>query len=620
MSSGSGRLSLVLVLSLGVLAGCAGRREERHVAPESKRTLPAGEVVGFAEQYGGHAWLGIPYAHPPVGDLRWRAPRAPGPWTGTREALRPGSPCMQYTSKFAGVEGRAGATAGSEDCLYLNVYAPRFSPQAVPRGEDRLPVMVWVHGGGNTIGRADFYNGGNLAASQRVIVVTTNYRLGPFGWFRHRALREGTGALDASGNFGTLDLIRALEWVRDNISAFGGDPGRVTIFGESAGGQNVYQLLVSPLSRGLFHRAIVQSGGMRFAEVDEAEGFVGESPTAGANGSDEVLLRLLIADGRASDRNSARALVRRMSAPEIAAYLRGTRGDILLGAYEALPTGMIEMPRVFRDGTVLPLDAPQQRLTAGQYNRVPVILGTNRDENKLFLFGVPELVKRYFWIVPRLRDPRWYNLAAEYQSRMWKATGVDEPAAAMRAVQGADVFAYRFDWDEEPVILGADLAAMLGAAHGFEIPFVFGHFDLGKEGNVIFTRENEPGRKTLSAQMMSYWTQFAATGNPGRGRDGKLPEWKPWAEGEGEKYMLFDTPAGGGLKMASATESRAALLAAVATDARFADQRERCRMLRDFVVWGHGALTKEEYSANAACRAFPLEEYPWRAHRSASGG
>ena len=142
---------------------------------------------------------------------------------------------------------KAGEPMGSEDCLYLNVYAPQFAQTAVPAGEARLPVMVWIHGGGNTIGEAGFYDGGNLAVTHRVIVVTTNYRLGPFGWFRHAALNgEGTSDLDHSGNFGTLDLIRALQWVQENISAFGGDPGNVTIFGESAGGTNVFTLLLSP--------------------------------------------------------------------------------------------------------------------------------------------------------------------------------------------------------------------------------------------------------------------------------------------------------------------------------------------------------------------------------------
>ena len=163
-------------------------------------------------------------------------------------------------------KAREGTPVGSEDCLYLNIYAPRFTDTDVPKDAARLPVMLWIHGGGNTIGEAGFYNGGNLAAQQRVIVITTNYRLGPFGWFRHAATRnDGANELDRSGNFGTLDLVRALQWIRENAAAFGGDPNNVTIFGESAGGTNVFSLLLSPPARGLFHRAIVESGGMQMS-------------------------------------------------------------------------------------------------------------------------------------------------------------------------------------------------------------------------------------------------------------------------------------------------------------------------------------------------------------------
>src|SRR5262249_49756684 len=139
----------------------------------------AGDVVGFVGSYGSHVWLGIPYAKPPVGALRWRAPQPPGAWTGTREALAFGSACTQFASPLGGVDGaRPGTPVGSEDCLYLNVYAPRVAAADVPTGERRLPVMVWIHGGGNSIGAAGFYNGGNLAATQNLVVITMNYRLG----------------------------------------------------------------------------------------------------------------------------------------------------------------------------------------------------------------------------------------------------------------------------------------------------------------------------------------------------------------------------------------------------------------------------------------------------------
>ena len=230
--------------------------------PATLRHLPAGDVVGSHGRHGGHAWLGLPYAEPPQGELRWRAPQPLLPWTATREALTFGASCPQLASRVGGDDSaEPGALVGDEDCLTLNVYAPAFAPDQVPTGAARLPVMVWIHGGGNTIGAANGYDGSRLATTHPLIVVMVNYRLGALGWFRHAALRAGRDPVEASGNFGTLDQLRALAWVRDNAAAFGGDPGNVTIFGESAGGQNVLALLVSPLAGGLFQRAIVQSGG-----------------------------------------------------------------------------------------------------------------------------------------------------------------------------------------------------------------------------------------------------------------------------------------------------------------------------------------------------------------------
>lgn len=237
-----------------------------HAAPpaptadaSSTRTTPSGPIVGAAGDAGEHVWRGIPFAQPPTGDRRWRAAAPMPPWTDTREALTVGSPCPQYASPLGGVPGKEGSVVGSEDCLYLNVYAPRFAAKDVPAGAQRLPVMLWIHGGGNSIGEAGFYHPGKLAADERVIVVTTNYRLGPFGWMRHAALRDGASLEEQSGNFATLDLIRALQWVHENIAAFGGNPDNVTIFGESAGALSVELLLASPAARGTFDKAIAQS-------------------------------------------------------------------------------------------------------------------------------------------------------------------------------------------------------------------------------------------------------------------------------------------------------------------------------------------------------------------------
>ena len=202
--------------------------------------------MGHSNPYGAHAFVGIPYAQPPAGSLRWRGPRAVPPWTEPLEALDFGASCVQFASPMGGdLSAEPGTLVGSEDCLFLNVYAPRKENAEAALAAAR-PVMFWIHGGGNTIGTSSFYDGGRLAADEDVVVVSVNYRLGPFGWFRHPAIAADVSPAEQSGNFALLDLIAALEWVRENISHFGGDPGNITIFGESAGGHNVLMLMTSP--------------------------------------------------------------------------------------------------------------------------------------------------------------------------------------------------------------------------------------------------------------------------------------------------------------------------------------------------------------------------------------
>jgi len=209
------------------------------------RETTYGKIKGKYAGDRAYAWLGIPFAEPPVGELRWKSPRDPAPWEGVLETSDYCSDCMQESGISSGSDPEDfGNPIGAEDCLCLNIWRPK---------SDRtdLPVFFWIHGGANTSGSGSvvLYDGTNFAVSQEFIVVTTNYRLGPFGWFFHEKLANGINAKDDSGNYGTLDIFKALEWVHDNIAAFGGDPDNVTIAGESAGGWNVQSLLVSPLSR-----------------------------------------------------------------------------------------------------------------------------------------------------------------------------------------------------------------------------------------------------------------------------------------------------------------------------------------------------------------------------------
>jgi para-nitrobenzyl esterase len=601
-----------LVVLASCMAACGTSELTGSTDPSSQRPLPGGQIVGFAHAAGGHAWLGLPFARPPVGELRWKAPRPPEPWTGTREALAFGPSCVQLAGPSGGRDGAdAGEPTGSEDCLHLNVFAPRFEPDAVPGPGERLPVMLWVHGGGNTIGDAALYDGGTLAANGNVVVVTVQYRLGVLGWFSHPALRgDGTSADDRSGNYGTLDLVRALEWVEENVAAFGGDPRNVTVFGESAGGSNVSSLILSPRAAGLFHRAIVQSGGTRTFTRAQAEHWSDAPDPGHERSSRELIASWLVDRGAVADRAAARTRSTQMTPGELAAFVRSLPAPALLSAFDdGGLAGMYQAPLLIRDGRVLPEAQPAEVLRAGFYNRVPTILGSNRHENRLFALFLSEDVSRVFGLPVRVRDLRRYQLEADYPSLMWKALSVDEPARLMRAAQGPSVFAYRFDWDDEGGLPWLDFRDLLGAAHGMEIPFVFGRLQFFGLGWPVFTDEHAGSNRALSGAMRSYWTRFAATGDPGRGRDGALPAWTPWDEAGPDRFLVLDSGPGG-IRMDGDALDREEVIRRVAADDRFVSDDERCRIYAQFVRYGRG-MTRETYDAahGGLCRErHPLEE------------
>jgi para-nitrobenzyl esterase len=526
-------------------------------AEDANRRLGRGAIVGFVDAAGGHSWLGVPYAAPPVGALRWRPP-APGPeWDGTRNALRAGAPCVQYGWALTGL-GKDGSHEGREDCLYLNVHAPRMAAAEAPGA--RLPVMVWVHGGANTVGHGASYDGSLLARAGRVIVVTFNYRLGPFGWF---ILPRGADAtapeidpLAASGNFGILDELAVLEWVHQHIAAFGGDPGNVTVFGESAGATDALALLVSPLATGRVHRLIIQSLGFGFASTERALHYTDEASPGGAYSSGEILLKALVHAGRAADRATAKALAARLRGDEIASLLRGMDPWDFYALYHPSNIETDLFPTVFQDGAVLRAGALEDLLAdPARHLALPTILGTNRDEPKLFMAFDPRLVGTVVGAPLWIRDVAAYEREAGYRSALWRANGVERPARAL-AGAGSPTWTYRFDWRDEGRRFGVlDLGRLVGAAHGLEIPFVLGSFDTTPGHDMLFTTANRPGRERLSAEMMSYWAEFAARGRPGRGRDGTLPDWSEWRD-DAPLSLVLDTAANGGLRLVSQPVSR----------------------------------------------------------------
>ncbi len=578
-------------------------------AEVTARGTKTGDLVGFVAPTGAHAWLGIPYAQPPVGELRWMAPRPRTSWSGRREALMPGPMCMQFPSVLsgAGLTTNDGEPVGSEDCLYLNVWSPPFEPASVPAGKSALPVMVWIHGGGNTIGHAGSYDGATLAKTHDLVVVTINYRLGPFGWFAHPALGGGgaTGA-DASGNYGTLDTIAALEWVQDHIAAFGGDPNRVTIFGESAGGTNVLALMASPLARGLFDGAIVQSGGLFLSSPAHATNYVDDDEPGHPSSTRETVNRLLIAAARATDRDAARQVQDSMGEDEIRDFLIATPAADILSAYEGRGFGMIDMPTLVADGDVLPEERDPADIfsDATYYNPVPVMLGSNRDELALFLTRHPRWTENHFWIFPRLKDPVAYRRFVGYQSKAWKARGVDELARQLHAAQGRGVWAYRFDWDEEGSIMGFDLAEALGAAHGLEIAFVFGDFDGGLGLGYLYPQTD--ARDALSRSMMSYWAAFAHRGDPGTGMARDQVPWQPW--GGDSRMIVFDTDTepGTGIRMSAEEVTFDSLKAELLADTSFTEPKDKCEMYA--LLFREALFSESEYDA-LGCEAYPPEAF-----------
>jgi para-nitrobenzyl esterase len=546
----------------------------RIASSEAIRDTADGPIIGFVDDNETLAWFGIPFSAPPLGKLRWAAPRPPQPWQKNRDAIAFKNACVQLWGPLVGITGKEGQVVGNEDCLYLNVWAPRNNSDTDSVG---LPVMFWIHGGGNSIGTANTYPGHRLAGSENVVLVTINYRLGLLGWMSHPALRgEGRSTSDASGNYGNLDMIAALEWVQKNIASFGGDQDNVTIFGESAGGLNVYSLMASPLAKGLFHQAIAQSGSTSTTPLWRAENFADEKQPGEALSSSEWLSMQLQFAGKAQDRKSAKAAQLAMSDQDILAFMRSRSPEQILQEING-GAGMYRAPQNLRDGIVLPKES---LLTIFQspdrYNDVPLMTGSNRDEAKLFMAQDPKFVERRFGFIPRIRDIDLYNDTSDYISDTWKARAVDEVAAVISANSEQGVYAYRWDWDEGAKNWLVDYSTLIGAGHGMEVAFVFDDFEGGILIPGFYNEENIPGRDELAKEMRSYWSQFATTGDPASGRDGDLSKWDAW-NNSGPNLMVFDSPGSGGSKMSREPMTIAMLKQRLANDPDIADTETRCR-------------------------------------------
>ena len=538
------------------------------------RNLAKGSVIGYTKK-DNSIWLGIPYAQAPINTLRWKAPREVISWDGLLEATQYNQACTQIGSTFGDPSAEVGSVHGSEDCLYLNIFAPKEIAE-----NEKLPVMFWIHGGSNTIGTSSLYDPSVLAASQKVIVVTLNYRLGLFGWFLHPSFQaESSDLEDQSGNYGTLDQIAALKWVQKNISHFGGDSNNVTIFGESAGGHNAFALMFSSLTEGLFHKVISQSGSTKTSTLTESINYFDKRAQPGnKNSSKELFNQLLIAKEMAEDRSRAIEIQNNMSKEDQYDFLiTRTKEEIIQTYYNNLDNKDY-MHQVINDGYVLPKNGMDFKNTE-KLSDIPIIMGTNRDEMKLFLAFDPEFAAQRFSLT-FIKDQDFYDISSQYGSMGWKVAAVDKPARELVASGNNKVFGYRFDWDEEPKVLLMDLSRILGAAHAIEIPFVMGSMKLGGLEDYMFDENNIKIATQLSESMMSYWSEFAYNGDPGKGRTNDQIKWHSWNNNEQqEKFIILDTPNDGGIRMSLEGLSYASLVEGLLLDPRIPNDEMRCEFL-----------------------------------------
>jgi len=507
-------VTLAICMSLFFISNTVSAHEKINKLGSRAKTC-YGIVEGTEDQNNTWTWKGIPFAKPPVGELRWQAPQDPLPWEGIKNTTKYQSPCIQYSTNDKGEQ----IIIGSEDCLYLNIWRPQTQKR-------NLPVYLWIHGGGNSMGSAEEYPGDLIAQNGNMVVVTIQYRLGPFGWFTHPDLRNGKNLLNDSGNFGTLDIIKSLEWVKKNIKAFGGNPDNVMIAGESAGGMNVFTMILSKPANGLFDKAMSQSGGFWTTTMED-----------GDKEAKIIVDRLLEKDGLSD-----------IPENNIELYLKEKSPEELMGVFEADPSsGMIKSVGAntnalgirlggYLDGYVLPKEGIYALNNPNTYNQVPIIAGANKEETKLFTANSFATWK------PEENGGLSYQEFNILLSNDWIKTAVDIPLAMMTSNKSQPpAYAYQLNygaynegsynpWSNET------LAIIFGASHTVDLPLFFGKFPFFPFLSDMYREDNSAGYKDLSKSMMNYVATFAHTGKPFNIGSVK---WEQWSSIEGKENKII---------------------------------------------------------------------------------
>ena len=463
-------------------------------------TTMSGQIEGKKTSKA-YIWLGVPYGQ----TERWKAPTAPDSWSRTRSCKRP----------------RKGK---GDDCLFVNIYKPVSK-------KEKMPVMVFLHGGGNVGGTAN-RSFSSFVKETGVIVVSVEFRQGAFGWLQSRGLQTGDRMTD-SGNFAMLDIKLALEWVQNNIEAFGGDKQNVTLSGFSAGARDALNCVISPAMKGLFHKVISFSGGMTTCSVRE-----------GRRWSNQKLAKILVRRGRFSNQKRALKYVKRIGKKKLNKLLYSLSDKEVKKMAGATSLRLTNFPQNFRDGKVIP-KAGFDVLEYGGYNRVPMILGSNNSEfaNVSYKTLHRILVKNPKTFRNRAQFYRLLKKSKEYGSKLQTSFYLERLANKLSIdPYHEDFYTYRFKWGEDRRVVGSNYARYVGAIHGMDVDFLLGRYKKGEAGtsDSIYTRANLPGRQALTSVMRQYVSNFCHTGNPnGIDGQGNVPvQWEKWRRVPGSKRIM----------------------------------------------------------------------------------
>mgnify|MGYP001280664426 CR=1 FL=1 len=538
-------------------------------------------------------WSDIPYAQPPVNSLRWKAPREA---INTDLIIKPkeNNFCIQKTSSLGGSSQFSEKNiSGSEDCLYLDIFAPAHEEYS------SLPVMFWIHGGGNTSGLKDLYDFSKMVKKHKVIVVRINYRLGPFGWFTHPSIQDLQNGIDKTSNFGTLDIIQALNWVQKNISLFGGNPKNVTIFGESAGGHNVYSLIASKKADGLFHKAIAMSG--YTTSISAQNAYKQDKNSATSDFTSWNVVNYLTNNRQENISNK-----------EIRKILLSLSANEFFEIYANRKTYQ-ELPLLTSDDIVIPAVGLSNSLSnKNLINNVPTIAGSNLDEVKLWLATAEYFVDlKYSFLgsildIPKviLNDEDAFEAFNYYRSTAWKIRGVDNPLNNLSKAGNENLYSYRFDWDDHRRLIVGDFKTLIGAAHATEIPLLAGNTKL-VGGYPLSDLIYPPSfsKRYTSKNMMKFWTNFAKYGSPGTSSNNVV--WEGYdLKNNNSAFIILDKKKN--LKMSNQSSSYKKLAKKLFNDSRV-NELEKCVILLQMFTF----VGNDLYDEN-------IEHYPGICDRSES--